>query len=201
MRSIERTFKALQHKFVNASYGDDWDIMWALPYPYDPEEINKHDPLFCGIENKVLRHDQKVNHFPGIVILTDKSEMSHKNKNLSYILPAFELPKETNELSQFLKENPDVKLVEKDFGNRGVHVVEKKDISWERASKNGVFYQQFMDKPFLIDGHAFDVGVYVLITSFDPMRFYVFDSDVLFRFCKNPYHPFDPQDTDRYVVK
>lgn len=69
----------------------------------------------------------------------------------------------------------------------------------------------------MIDGHAFDFGVYVLITSIDPLRFvlvlfsfklfifvnfriYRWTGNVFLRFCPEPYYPFDPKIVDKYVV-
>jgi tubulin monoglycylase TTLL15 len=60
--------------------------------------------------------------------------------------------------------------------------------------------QEFVEDQFLIDGHAFDLGVYVLITSIDPLRIYKWKSDVFLRFCPEPYHPFDQKNVDKYVV-
>ena len=37
------------------------------------------------------------------------------------------------------------------------------------------FIQQLVADPLLIDGHKFEIGVYVVITSIDPMRLYVPD--------------------------
>lgn len=62
------------------------------------------------------------------------------------------------------------------------------------------FVQVFLENPFLVDGHAFDVGVYVLITSLEPLTIYRFKSECLFRFCPEPYHPFDTKNTKKYVV-
>ena len=35
----------------------------------------------------------------------------------------------------------------------------------------GSFVQEYIDKPFLIDGHKFDIGIYTTLTSVDPLRF------------------------------
>ena len=40
-----------------------------------------------------------------------------------------------------------------------------------------------------------------MITSIDPLRIYVFEGDVLLRFCPEKYHPFDPDNKDKYVVQ
>lgn len=62
------------------------------------------------------------------------------------------------------------------------------------------FVQEFIANPLLIDGHAFDLGVFVLITSMDPLRIYRWRSDVLLRFCPEAYHPFDQENLRKYVV-
>lgn len=60
--------------------------------------------------------------------------------------------------------------------------------------------QEFIENPLLIDGHAFDFGVYVLVTSIDPLRMYRWKNNVFLRFCPELYHPFDSKKTDKYVV-
>jgi hypothetical protein len=50
-------------------------------------------------------------------------------------------------------------------------------------SKADIFVQRFIYPPHLIEGHKWDIGVYVLVTSLDPLRVYYYD-DLLLRFCK-----------------
>lgn len=40
----------------------------------------------------------------------------------------------------------------------------------------------------------------MLITSIDPLIIYRWKSDVFLRFCREPYHPFDPEIVEKYVV-
>lgn len=46
----------------------------------------------------------------------------------------------------------------------------------------------------------FDIGIYTVITSVLPLRVYIYEGDVLLRFCPKDYLPFDANDTDKYVV-
>lgn len=53
------------------------------------------------------------------------------------------------------------------------------------------YLQALIQNPILIDGHAFDIGVFVLITSVEPLRIYRWNKEILLRLCELPYEPFD----------
>ena len=44
-------------------------------------------------------------------------------------------------------------------------------------SKEDILLQEFIDDPLLIDGYRFDIGVYTAITSINPLRVYMFNTD------------------------
>ncbi|XP_070502411.1 probable tubulin polyglutamylase ttll-15 [Chironomus tepperi] len=186
---MDRVFKKLGYEFVNASNGDDWDILWSKEHPYYYHRIYPFN------ETKLEPH-QKINHFPGNNFLVGKSKMSILNNGSRYILPAFR-NENMEELRNYIKANPHKQFVKKSIHNRGVKIVEANEIN-ENVTET--FYQVFLDNPFLIDGHAFDFGVFVLITSIDPLRIYRYDEEVLLRFCPKKYHPFNKTDTKKYVV-
>jgi tubulin monoglycylase TTLL15 len=193
MRSHNRVFDALSFEFVNASNGDEWDILWGLEYPFDPARSSLYDPLF----EKPLKPHQRVNHFLGLRGVTCKDYLNILNSDLPFILPTFRFPKKKKQFLEFIAKNPGKKFVEKNLGNRGVKIIDEKNMNFDNSDK---LYQVFMDKPFLIEGHAFDLGVFVLISSIDPLRIYRYNSEVLMRFCPQPYYPFDAGNIEKYVV-
>lgn len=48
-------------------------------------------------------------------------------------------------------------------------------------SRDKTFVQRYVDNPLLIDDRKFDIGVYTIITSIDPLRIYTVDHEFLLR--------------------
>lgn len=44
------------------------------------------------------------------------------------------------------------------------------------------FIQEYIANPLLIDKRKFDIGLYTVLTSIDPLRVYVYDQEVLIRY-------------------
>ena len=44
------------------------------------------------------------------------------------------------------------------------------------------FVQEYIANPLLIDKRKFDIGLYTVLTSIDPLRVYVYDQEVLIRY-------------------
>ena len=44
------------------------------------------------------------------------------------------------------------------------------------------FIQEYIANPLLIDKRKFDIGLYTVLTSIDPLRAYVYDQEVLIRY-------------------
>lgn len=52
--------------------------------------------------------------------------------------------------------------------------------------------QEYLDRPFLIEGYKCDLRIYVLITSCDPLKLFLFN-DGLVRMGTEPYKEPSPQ--------
>lgn len=192
LRSINRVFDRLGFESVDATNNDDWDILWSIECPFDPKHIQDFGPVYDQ-----LKSHQRINHIPGINFITSKWFMTSDNRDIKNILPGFRFPHDFDAFKAFIEKNPKAKFVEKFLHNRGVKLIEREEIKFDSSRK---FYQLFMENPFLVEGRLMDFSVFVVITSFDPLRIYRFDQDAHLRFCTKPYKPFDPTILDKYVV-
>ncbi|ALC47707.1 CG4089 [Drosophila busckii] len=164
--------------------GNKWDLLWAHDYPY-----RVYPKL------KDLGDHQLVNHLPGCGYLTTKVDLC--TSQLPFLPRAFRLPAQGEEFLEYAATHPDTLFVQKHNAHRHIKVKPPQDIV---QSSNDSFVQEFIQRPFLVDGHKFDIGVYVVITSVNPLRAYIYTGDVLFRYCPEKYYPFDAENVDKYVV-
>lgn len=157
LRTMNRVFDRLGYEHVNASNGDDWDVLWTFEYPFDTDGRGE---LFDPIFSKPLKPHQRINHFVGVGGITNKSFMTTINRDLPFILPSFHVETK-EEFEEYIAKNVTRKFVEKNYGNRGVKIIDQDKIN---LNKPDTMFQAFMDKPFLIDGHAFDMGICELLS-------------------------------------
>jgi len=164
---LEHVFSLLERAgYTRVSLQSEWDLLWAHDYPFKV----MNDQL------KNLKKHQKVNHFPGSGYITNKVNLA--TSGLPHVPVAFKIPQQKSELIDYAKKFPDSLFVQKSNNHRGIRIQPLTELDLETK---GTFVQKFIHKPLLIDGHKFDIGVYTIITSVDPLRAYVYDGDVLFR--------------------
>ncbi|KAF0296188.1 Tubulin polyglutamylase TTLL7 [Amphibalanus amphitrite] len=164
---------------------EDFDVLWSHPYPF-------------RIYNDTLlarKSHQKVNHFPGSGFITSKVELS--TSGIKHIPIAFKMPKEKEQLLDYAKKNPQTLFVQKSNSHRDIQI---KSVDAADLDANSTFFQEYIGNPLLVDGHKFDIGIYTVMTSLDPLRVYIYWGDVLLRFCAEEYHPFDASVINKYVV-
>ena len=173
--------------FERSTNESDWDLLWAHDYPFRVFYPKLHN----------LKQHQRVNHFPGCGFLTNKVDLACSDSNNKYIPKAFKLPEDKVACMEYAQQNPNTLFVQKHFQHRHIFIKSIKDMD---LNDNNTFIQEYITNPLLVDGQKFDIGVYVIITSINPLRVYLYMGDVLFRYCAIKYHPFDPTNVDKYIV-
>nr|CAB3267357.1 probable beta-tubulin polyglutamylase [Phallusia mammillata] len=184
MQHVRNVFRMCGYDRLD-KVSSSWDVVWSYEYPF-PSKIKPED----------IKPNQLINHFPGSGYLTSKVFLV-KSK-LSYIPTAFELPKDKDQFTKFAKANPEKLWVQKSNNHRGITI---KSVDGLDLSASNTFVQEFVSDPFLIDNRKFDIGIYTVITSIDPLRVYVYDGEWLIRFCPEDYAPLDVKNPRKYVVE
>ena len=136
-----------------------------------------------------------MNHFPKCGSMTFKVRLAMEDY-IPQIPKAFKLPTQKRQFLAYSKLHPTKLWVQKNDGHRGIKILAGNKLD---LKSHGTFVQEYVDNPFLVDGRRFDVGIYTVMTSINPLRLYTFNEWHM-RFCPEPYHPFDPRNKKKYVV-
>jgi len=129
---------------------------------------------------------QTVNHFPGSWNIGHKGLLWRNIKQSQRRLPnhfditppGFILPDDLRAWEISREQHPDALWIWKPPNSscgRGIRVLRSSlDSSTERSlsQRKGVV-QRYIDKPLLLDGYKFDLRLYVVVTSFDPLKVYL----------------------------
>uniref|UniRef100_A0A8C7PSP0 Tubulin--tyrosine ligase-like protein 5 n=1 Tax=Oncorhynchus mykiss TaxID=8022 RepID=A0A8C7PSP0_ONCMY len=130
-----------------------------------------------------LQDFQKVNHFPRSYELTRKDRLykniqrmqqSHGFKNFHIVPQTFVLPSEYQEFcSSFVKDQGPwiIKPVASSRG-RGIYLVSNPT---QIPMDENILVSRYINNPLLIDDFKFDVRLYVLVTSYDPLTIYLYE--------------------------
>ncbi|XP_069806592.1 tubulin polyglutamylase TTLL5 isoform X2 [Dendropsophus ebraccatus] len=140
----------------------------------------------CHIKPHVMRSltgYQKVNHFPRSYELTRKDRLyknvqrmqqTHGMRHFNLLPQTFLLPGEYQEFcNTFSKDRGPwiVKPVASSRG-RGVYLVNSPS---QISVEENLLVSRYISNPLLIDGFKFDIRLYVLITSYDPLIIYLYE--------------------------
>ncbi|XP_071780297.1 tubulin polyglutamylase TTLL5 [Centroberyx gerrardi] len=130
-----------------------------------------------------LQDFQKVNHFPRSYELTRKDRLykniqrmqqAHGFKNFHIVPQTFVLPSEYQDFcSCFSKDKGPwiIKPVASSRG-RGIYLVSNPS---QISMDENILVSRYINNPLLIDDFKFDVRLYVLVTSYDPLLIYVYE--------------------------
>ncbi|XP_032556416.1 tubulin polyglutamylase TTLL6 isoform X1 [Chiroxiphia lanceolata] len=166
----ESVRRAAQHcGLKEAGENEEWTVCWT-------------DSSVSLERLMEMKRFQKINHFPGMIELCRKDLLA---RNLNRMLRLF--PKEYNIF-------PRTWCLPADYGDFHAYRSMRKTRTFICKPDNscqgkGIFIthhpeeikhgermicQQYISEPFLIDGFKFDMRIYVLVTSCDPLRVFLY---------------------------
>ena len=91
----------------------------------------------------------------------------------------WQLPYEYNDLKSFVTEKRVVSMIVKPEAaaqGRGIYITRRlEDIN----PSEHLVVQRYMRSPYLIDGYKFDLRIYVLITSWDPLKIFIYNEGMV----------------------
>ncbi|XP_034940775.1 tubulin polyglutamylase TTLL4-like [Chelonus insularis] len=145
---------------------------------------------------KYLQNNQKVNHFPGTFHVGRKDRLwrnlcrmmiKHGRREFGFVPRTYVLPQDLRSFRQtWEKTGGKEKWIIKPPASArglGIRVVHK----WSQIpKKRPLVVQQYLSKPLLIGGAKFDLRLYVLVSSINPLRIYIYP-DGLVRFASVKY--------------
>ena len=146
-----------------------------------------------------LNEYQKVNHFPGTHEITRKDRLArtllaarevHGSAAYGFVPVTYVLPADTEALLEHMRE------LEHTSGERAAWIVKPSASSRGRGisiishphqlPRDDVVVSRYIARPLLIDRYKFDIRIYVAVTSFYPLRVYVFEEGLV-RFSTEKY--------------
>ncbi|XP_071953341.1 tubulin polyglutamylase ttll6-like isoform X4 [Antedon mediterranea] len=173
---------------------DDWTLYWT-DYSVALERVME------------MKKYQKINHFPGMSEICRKDLLARNLTRLQKLFPkefaifprTWVLPADYGDFLAFCRTKKNKTYICKpESGCQGKGIFITKNIKDIKPGEHQVC-QQYVSKPFLIDGFKFDLRIYVLVTSCDPLRIYVY-KDGLARFATIKYIEPTSNNTDEQCM-
>lgn len=138
-----------------------------------------------------LKPFQRINHFPGMGEITRKDCLARNMfkvqkehpEEYSFVPKTWILPSDYSQLVNYSKDLKSRKksktfIVKPSNGAQGHGIQLFKNAEKIPASEHFIV-QEYVEKPFLLDGYKCDLRIYVLITSCDPLRVFLFNDGLV----------------------
>lgn len=182
---VKRVTEALNYKV--SLENDDHFIIWS------DSTINTEK---CA----ELKPYQRINHFPGMGEIARKDCLARNLQKMQKCYPeeydffpkTWTLPADytmlMNHYHDLKKKRKNKTFICKPangaMGN-GIYLLQNMD---KLTMHDHVVVQDYLDRPLIVDGMKFDLRIYVLVLSCDPLKVFLYD-DGLMRFSTNEYSP------------
>ncbi|XP_057355503.1 tubulin polyglutamylase TTLL6 [Manis pentadactyla] len=163
---------------------EDWTLFWT-DYSVSLERVME------------MKSYQKINHFPGMSEICRKDLLA---RNMGRMLKMFPkdfhffprtwcLPADWGDLQNYSRSRKNKTYICKpDSGCQGRGIFITRTVKEIKPGED-MICQLYISKPFIIDGFKFDLRIYVLMTSCDPLRIFAYNEG-LARFATTSYsHP------------
>lgn len=158
----------------------NWSGFWGLPLP--------------SVQTKTLKAFQKINYFPGTVELGRKDRLWRNINRMiqrfgcsdfDFTPKTYVLPEDEQRFRRFSARHNGVWITKPPSGSsgQGIRVVSKLS---EVPTKCHLVVQRYINRPRLIQGMKFDLRLYVLVTSVDPLIVYLYSEGIV-RFATSKY--------------
>lgn len=169
--------------FVNTE-GHDWNLLWIghNPKPNFYEKIGIY---------------QKISHFPNTVEITRKDRLCssimrmqelYGREAYNFTPDTYNLPEDFSLLySNFNRDKKAVWIVKPTCSSQGKGIYLIDSIS-EVPVEETCIVSRYISNPLLINNLKFDLRIYVVVTSYEPLRIYIYQEG-LARFASEVYRP------------
>nr|XP_039251875.1 tubulin polyglutamylase ttll6-like [Styela clava] len=161
--------------------GEDWTVYWT-DYSVSLERVME------------MKRFQKINHFPGMNEICRKDLLARNLNRLYKLFPkdyclfpkSWSLPADYSDFQAHCRTKKNKTYIckpESGCQGKGIFITRNpKDIK----PGEHMICQQYLTKCFTIDNYKFDLRIYVLVTSCDPLRIFVY-KEGLARFATKKY--------------
>ncbi|RKO96627.1 tubulin-tyrosine ligase, partial [Caulochytrium protostelioides] len=147
-----------------------------------------------------------INHFPGMEAICRKNHLARNTARLSRRFPndynfmprTWQLPADYNDLKRAFQaarapgKLPPTFIAKPSQGCQGRGIFLTQQLADIEDLQTSMVVQRYLPDPLLIDGLKFDLRVYVLVASVNPLKIWLFD-DGLARFATVPYAAPSPE--------
>ncbi|XP_062558970.1 tubulin polyglutamylase TTLL13-like isoform X2 [Armigeres subalbatus] len=176
---IPRICRRLGYRLV--AENELWNVCWT-------DSLVGVD--FC----RDMRRFQKINHFPGMFEICRKDLLARNLNRMQKLFPTeyqifpktWVFPADLGEAIAYSRTHRSKTYILKpDQGSQGRGIFLTKNLK-EINPRDRMICQVYVHRPLLIDGYKFDLRVYTLVTSTDPLRIFVY-KEGLARFATYKY--------------
>ncbi|KAL0216740.1 hypothetical protein P9112_008924 [Eukaryota sp. TZLM1-RC] len=178
---VANCVQALKWKIVDET--EDWNLYW-MDRSVNLERVLKLNPYQC------------VNHFPGMSEIARKDNLARNLTRMHKLHPeeydffplTWVIPQEIIEFRNYLskKKTRSTFISKPDASCQGKGIFLTRNPLDDIDEDDNCVVQEYLSKPYLINNTKFDLRIYCLVFSVDPLIIYYYNKG-LARFCTEPY--------------